>query len=106
MVIRRIGVWSAARLYAGISGTFGLIAGVFFALMATVGGMAGALSSDAGSHGAGLLAGGLGALFGVGAIILMPIFYGLLGLIGGSIVAALYNVFAGLFGGVEVEVQQ
>ncbi len=105
MVIRRIGVWSAARLYAGISGCFGLIAGIIFALMATLGGMAGAMN-NAGSRGFGVAAGGLGALFGVGAIIVLPICYGLMGLVGGAIGAGLYNLFAGMFGGVEVEVQQ
>jgi hypothetical protein len=104
MVIRRFGVWSAARLYAGITATFGLIAGIFFALAAMLGGFAGAASSN--DTGAGLAAGGLGALFGVGAIIFLPILYGIMGLIGGAIGAALYNLFAGLFGGLEVEVQQ
>jgi hypothetical protein len=104
MVIRRLGVWSVAKLYAGIMATFGLIGGIFFALAAMVGGFAGAASST--DTNAGLAAGGLSALFGVGAIIFLPILYGVLGLIGGSIGAALYNLFAGLFGGVEVEVQQ
>jgi hypothetical protein len=106
MVIRRLGVWSVARLYAGISGTFGLIAGIVVALMAMLGGMAGALGSNGGARGAGLLAGGLGAMFGVGAIILLPVCYGLLGLVSGAVGAALYNLFAGVFGGVEVDVQQ
>lgn len=106
MIIRRLGVWSVARLYAGIMGTFGLIGGVFFALMATVGGLAGAMASSASSRGAGLAAGGLSAIFGVGAIIILPICYAIAGLIGGAIGAALYNLFAGMFGGIEVEVQQ
>jgi hypothetical protein len=99
-------VWSVARLYAGISGTFGLIAGIVVGLMAMLGGMAGALGSNGGARGAGLLAGGLGAMFGVGAIILLPVCYGLLGLVSGAVGAALYNLFAGVFGGVEVDVQQ
>jgi hypothetical protein len=32
--------------------------------------------------------------------------YGVLGLVGGAIGAGLYNLFAGIFGGIEVEVQQ
>ncbi len=105
MVIRRVGVWSVARLYAGITGTFGLIAGVLVAAVSMLGGLAGALATDASAKGSGLVAGGLGAMFGVGAIILFPICYGIMGLIGGAIGAALYNLFAGMFGGVEVEVQ-
>jgi hypothetical protein len=106
MVIQRLGVWSVARLYGGISATFGLIAGIFFALISTLGGLAGALNADASARGAGFAVGGLGALFGVGAIIFLPICYGLLGLAGGALGAALYNLFAGMFGGIEVEVQQ
>lgn len=106
MIIRRVGVWSVARLYAAIMACVGVIAGILVAVMATIGGLAGAMSADAGSRGAGLAAGGLGALFGVGAIVFLPIGYGLLGLASGAIGAALYNLFAGLFGGIEVEVQQ
>jgi hypothetical protein len=99
MVIRRIGVWSAARLYGAILGCLGLLFGACFALAATVGGMAGALrNSDSG-----LASGALGALFGVGAIIFLPLFYGVLGVVSGAIVAALYNLFAGMFGGIEIE---
>lgn len=104
MIIRRFGVWSAARLYAGITATFGLIAGICFALAAMLGGLAGA--AGRGDASSGLAATGFGALFGVGAIIFLPIMYGVIGLIGGAIGAALYNLFAGLFGGLEVEVQQ
>jgi hypothetical protein len=74
--------------------------------MATIGGLAGAMASDAGSRGAGLAAGSLSAVFGVGAIVILPICYGIAGLVGGAISAALYNLFAGMFGGIEVEIQQ
>jgi len=104
MIIRRFGVWSAAKLYAGIMATCGLIGGVFFALAATLGGLAGAAANTDASASA--LSGGLGAIFGVGAIIIFPILYGAIGLAAGAIGAALYNLFAGIFGGLEVEVQQ
>lgn len=104
MIIRRLGVWSVARLYGGIMGCVGLIAGIVFALIATLGGVAGAMNADT-AKGAGFAIGGLGALFGVGAIVLLPICYGVLGLVSGAIGAALYNLFAGMFGGIEVEVQ-
>ncbi|HEX9365855.1 MAG TPA: hypothetical protein VF921_04465 [Vicinamibacterales bacterium] len=102
MVIRRIGVWSVSRLYGGISATMGLIIGAIFALVATLGGMAGAMR-DSGSGG--FASGGLGAMFGVGAIVILPICYGVIGLIGGAIGAALYNLFAGMFGGIELETE-
>jgi hypothetical protein len=104
MIIRRLGVWSVARLYGGIMGVIGLIAGLFFAAAAMLGAFAGmASSSDTSS---GLAASGLGAIFGVGAIILMPLCYGLLGIVSGAIGASLYNLFAGMFGGIELEIQQ
>jgi hypothetical protein len=103
MIVRRVGVWSVAKLYAVMAAAGGLIAGILFALLSTLGGLAGAASSEGGS---GALAGGLGALFGVGAIIFLPIMYGVLGLAAGAIGAALYNLFAGIIGGIEVELQQ
>ena len=73
-----------------IYGLFGLIAGLFITLISiTVGG-----SFDQA---------GFGFLFGVGSIIFLPIFYGILGFIGGLIFALIYN-FAGKFtGGIEME---
>jgi hypothetical protein len=104
MVIRRLGVWSVARLYGGMSAVFGLIAGLIFASVALVGGAVGAANgADVSSK---LGAGGFGALFGVGAIILLPLCYGVMGIIGGALGAVLYNLFAGMFGGIELEVQQ
>ena len=47
----------------------------------------------------------LGPVFGVGAIVVLPIIYGVLGLIGGAIAAALYNLFSGMVGGIELDLQ-
>jgi predicted porin len=44
-------------------------------------------------------------MFGVGAIVVLPIIYGIMGLIGGAIAAALYNLFSGMVGGVELDLQ-
>ena len=106
MIIRRIGVWSVAKLYGAMMAVFGLFGGALFALAATAGGMAGAMNADASARGAGMAFGGLSALFGVGAIIILPICYGVMGLIIGAISAGLYNLFAGMFGGIELEIQQ
>jgi hypothetical protein len=101
MVIRRIGVWSVSRLYGALSAAMGLILGAIFALVGMAGGMAGALQES----GAGPQAGVIGMMFGVGAIIILPIFYGVLGVVAGAIGAALYNLFAGMFGGIELETE-
>ncbi|MEO7931696.1 MAG: hypothetical protein ABIT76_00910 [Chthoniobacterales bacterium] len=49
-----------------------------------------------------------GAMFaglGVGLMIFMPVFYGLMGFIVGLIGATIYNLFAKWIGGIEVEVE-
>jgi hypothetical protein len=102
MVIRHVGVWSVARLYGALSAAMGLLIGAIIAAASAIGGAAGAMSDSGG----GLGAGSLGMLFGVGAIVFLPICYGVLGLLGGAIGAALYNVFAGMFGGIELDIQQ
>ena len=41
-------------------------------------------------------------LFGVGAIVLLPLFYGLMGFIGGALGAFFFNLAARAFGGIEM----
>lgn len=97
MVIRRIGPLSIAKvagvLYAGL----GLLIGVMFALIGLAG-VAGGLASDEPGGAA------LGAIFGVGAIILMPIIYGVVGFMMTLIMAGLFNLIVRFVGGVEVDV--
>ncbi len=95
MVIKRVGVLSAAKLYAAISFAMGLIVGVFFALASVIGMSMGAQDESP----------FFGMMFGVGAVVFLPIFYGLMGFVFGAIGAALYNLFAGMVGGLEVETQ-
>jgi hypothetical protein len=45
----------------------------------------------------------MGAIFGVGAIILVPICYGALGFVMTLIMTWLFNVAVGMVGGIEVE---
>ncbi len=100
MILRRVGVRSAAKMAGALYAGLGLIFGVIVAAVSLVGaGMTAAAQADAGSPP------WLGALFGVGAVVLLPIIYGVLGVVLGAISAALYNLFAGLVGGLEVEMQ-
>jgi hypothetical protein len=46
-----------------------------------------------------------GAIFGVGAVIVLPIMYGVFGALGAMLSAALYNVTAGAVGGVELTIE-
>jgi hypothetical protein len=101
MTVKRVGIGSAAKLSGAIYASVGLIFGVIFALVSLVGaGIASQFAS--GNDGTPPF---VGAIFGVGAIVALPLLYGLFGVISGAIGAGLYNLFAGLVGGLEVELQ-
>lgn len=95
MIINRIGPLSIAKLSGLLYAIFGLVFGGIFSLIAMAGGFA---SDTAG-------AAGIGAIMGVGAVIVFPIFYGVLGFVSTLVGAWLYNVAAGVVGGVEVDIQ-
>jgi hypothetical protein len=95
MVITRVNPVSAAKVAGLLYVVIGLIAGAFVSLVSMGGAALGAASGEDGAM--------FGALFGVGAIVLLPIFYGVLGFIGTLIMAWLFNVAAGMVGGVEIE---
>ena len=97
MVIRRIGVASLAKMMGALYGLMGIIAGCAFALVSLVGlGFATQGTDDPAW---------LGPIFGVGAVIILPIMYGVFGLVFGALTAWLYNIVAGVAGGVEIETQ-
>ena len=98
MIVRRIGVLSLAKFMGGIYGVLGLIFGGIFSLLAMAGAAIGGTQSD--EPGAAII----GAIMGVGAVIVLPILYGVIGFVGGLIASLLYNLFAGIFGGIELEV--
>lgn len=93
MIVRRIGPMSLAKLSATLYGLLGLLIGGVLSLVSIVGG------AMAGQDGAGPM----GMLFGVAAVILLPIFYGCIGFFGSLIGAVLYNAVAGWVGGIELE---
>src|SRR5262245_13261898 len=101
MRIKRIDPISAAKvggvLYAGL----GLVIGAFVSLVIMAIGGAAAFS-DEGSRAAPFF----GMLFGAGSIVILPIFYGVLGAIMMLITALLYNLAARITGGIQIEVQQ
>jgi hypothetical protein len=97
MTITRVGVLSFAKIGGILYAVLGLVGGAIFSLIAMVGGFAAAAASDGNG------AGGFAALFGVGAIILFPIMYGVFGFVGTLIMAALFNLAAGMVGGIEVD---
>jgi hypothetical protein len=97
MIVRRFGVWSVARMYGTLSAVGGLLAGLLLAAMTLVGAGLAGRDEEVPAF--------IGTALGVGAVIFLPIFYGVLGLVVGAIGAAVYNLFAGIVGGVEIDVQ-
>ena len=98
MVITRVNPLSVAKVAAVLYAGIGLIAGALFSLI----GMAGFGAAFEGVEGAGPIT----AIFGVGAIVIMPICYAIFGFIGSFIFAMIFNFAAGMTGGIEVETKQ
>ena len=98
MVITRINPMSCAKVSGALYALIGLLVGAGVTLvMLTIGSAIPQDEMPAGAF--------FGALFGVGAIVILPIFYGVLGFIGGAIGAFIYNVVAGITGGLEIDVR-
>lgn len=102
MVIKSIGPMSLAKLMGLLYAGIGFILGCIFALIGMLGGgaMMAAAGQDSGAAGAGMMAG-----IGLFAIVLFPIFYGILGFVAGLISALLFNIATKFAGGLEIEVQ-
>jgi len=95
MIVKSVGVASVAKMYGAISAGVGLLIGVCIALASLVGAGFADTSEQA----------MFAPILGVGAVVIMPILYGVMGAIGGAIGAILYNVFAGMVGGVALNIE-
>ena len=90
MILKGIGVRSAAKFAGLLYGLMGLIFGAVLTLVSVIG-----LST-------GQTPGIQGLLFGVGSIIVLPILYGVMGYLMMAAMAALFNLVAGWTGGIEM----
>ena len=79
MILKRIGVLSCGKIMGALYALIGLIIGAIISLLSLVGAMAGLASGEDEAI--------FGVFFGVGAILFMPILYGVFGFIGGLITA-------------------
>jgi hypothetical protein len=96
MVINRVAPLSVAKIAGTLYAILGVIFGAIVSLIALAGGMA-ASSDEPG-------AAAMGAIFGAGAVIILPILYGGLGFVMTLLMAALFNMAARIVGGVQVDV--
>ncbi len=99
MVVRRVRILSLGKVLGVLYALLVLIVGALFAIVSLLGAAVGAANSQASDAFVGLL-------FGVGSVIFMPIFYGILGFVVGLIGALLYNGIARLIGGIEIELEE
>jgi hypothetical protein len=90
MVINRLGPLSSAKVIGLLYAILGLAMGAIISLISAAGGFA---------H-----AGPATPLFGIAAVVFIPIAYGVMGFVMTVILAALYNGLAKLVGGVEIDV--
>jgi hypothetical protein len=100
MRIRRIDPISAAKVGGVLYAALGLVIGAFISLIVVGLGSVTAMGDEGGQ------AGVLGMLFGAGSIVILPIFYGIIGAVAMLVTALLYNLAAKIAGGLEIEVQQ
>lgn len=97
MTITRIDPMSAGKVLGALGVLLGLVIGAFVTLAGMLlGGLSAGATDEPG-------AGFVGMIFGVGAIVILPIFYGCAMFIGGLLQAFLYNLAAGFTGGIEVD---
>ena len=99
--IKRMGVFSCAKIYSITLAAMGLIVGVIYGLIFMVvgGAMMAGGGRDAGTAGASSL------VIGLVMMIAIPVMYGIIGFIGGIVGALVYNVAAGIVGGLELEIE-
>jgi len=96
MTLRRIDPLSLAKVGGLLYALIGLLIGALISLFAVAGAMS--IAQDASDEFVGLV-------FGVGAIFVLPVFYGAMGFVGGLLSAFLYNLAAKFVGGVVLDLE-
>lgn len=98
MIIKKFNAMSVAKVSGLLYALLGLLLGAFFALISLVGSGTAAMAAKSGKP-------LMGLLFGVGAVVALPLFYGGLGFVMGYLFAVLYNWVAQMAGGLQIEVE-
>ena len=104
MTIRRFNVFSVAKIQGFLGFVIGLLIGVIYGLVFMI---FGAAISSLAPQGDSQAMGGVGVIvIGLVIMIAVPIFYGILAFIGGAIGALVYNLAAGVVGGLRFELEE
>jgi hypothetical protein len=103
MTIRRVGVFSVAKIQALLAFVIGLLMGVIYGLFFMI---FGAAISSMAPRGGDQAMGGLGSI-AVGLLMMIgfPIFAGIMGFLGGAINGLIYNIAAGVVGGIKLDLE-
>ena len=96
MELRRIGALSLAKVSAVVYALLGLVLGAIFSLISVAGSILTSPKSGIAPF----------PPLGAAAVIILPALYGAIGFVGSLIGAAIYNVVAGLIGGVHIELRE
>lgn len=94
--IRRVGVLSCGKMSGAVAGIFGLLVGLIMAVFSFA-----ALQVQ--GQGGNAPPPGFAVGVGLGTLIFAPVFYGVAGFVSGVMWAFLYNIVAGVAGGIEIE---
>src|SRR5919107_777595 len=99
--IKRVGVFSCAKIYSITLAAMGLIVGIIYGLIFMVvgGAMMAGGGRDSGAAGASSL------VIRVIMMVAIPVFYGVIGFIAGALGGVIYNVASGFVGGIELEIE-
>lgn len=100
--IKKLGPLSVAKMYAAMAFVISLLFAVPYGLFIIGFSLFGA-SLGKGSEA--LAVGGASIVGGIVAIVAIPIIYTIVAFISGLIGALIYNIFAGMVGGIEIEVE-
>ena len=97
MQLKRIGPLSAGKVMGILYAAMGLLMGLLTTVMSLF--TTSLMGDTLGDYPL------VSLIFGVGSVIVMPIFYGVMGFVMGLVGAFLYNVVAGAVGGIELHIE-
>ncbi len=104
--IRRVRLFTAGKMFGCVGAFTGLLAGIPITLVATLATAGSTAHAASGAQNAASTAAliGIPAVFiGAGAIIFLPLAYGLVAFVTGFLHALVYNFVAGFMGGLVIE---